>query len=78
MALDLREPLLKEVQDEVRKARSRSAPGPSGTFYKVYKHCPELLHQLWRVFKFIWRRGKTAQQWWFVEGVWIPKEEDSV
>lgn len=30
-ALDLREPFLKEVQKVVRKARARSAPGPSGT-----------------------------------------------
>ena len=45
------EPLLKEVQEVVRKARSRSAPGPSGTSYKVYKYCPKLLHWLWRILK---------------------------
>lgn len=76
-AFDLREPLLKEVQKVVRKARSRSAPGPRGTSYKVYKHCPKLLHRLWKILRVIWRRGKTAQQWRFAEGVWIPKEEDS-
>lgn len=76
-AFDLREPLLKEVEEVVRKARSRSAPGPSRTSYKVYKHCPKLLHQLWKILKVIWRRGKTAQQWRFAGGVWIPKEEDS-
>lgn len=27
--------------------------------------------------RIIWRRGKTAHQWRFAEGVWIPKEEDS-
>lgn len=36
-----------------------------------------MLHQLWRIVKVIWRRGKTVQQWLFAEGVWIPKEEDS-
>ena len=76
-AFDQREPLLKEVQEVVRKARSRSAPGPSGTSYKVYKHCPKLLHRLWKILRLIWRRGRTAQQWRFAEGVWIPKEEDS-
>lgn len=40
---DTREPLLKEVQEVVRKARSSSAPGPSGVPYKVYKNCPLLL-----------------------------------
>lgn len=52
-AFDQKKPLLKEVQDLVRKARSRSAPGPSGNSYKVYKHCPKLLHQLWKIFKVI-------------------------
>ncbi|XP_077083545.1 uncharacterized protein LOC143736754 isoform X1 [Siphateles boraxobius] len=77
VAFDQREPLLKEVQDVVKRARTGSAPGPSGTTYKVYKHCPNLLHRLWRILKVIWRRGKAAQQWRFAEGVWIPKEEDA-
>lgn len=68
-AFDSREPLLKEVQEVVRKARSRSAPGPSGTSYKVYKHCPMLLLRLWRILRVIWKRGETAQQWRFAEGV---------
>lgn len=74
---DSREPLLKEVQEVVRKARSSSAPGPSGIPYKVYKNCPLLLRQLWKIIRVIWRRGKVAQQWRFAEGVWIPKEKDS-
>ncbi len=61
----------------VRKARSRAIQGPSETSYKVYKHCPKLLHRLWKIFMVIWRKGKTAQQWRFVEGVLIPREEDS-
>ncbi|KAJ8356215.1 hypothetical protein SKAU_G00190090 [Synaphobranchus kaupii] len=74
---DSREPLLKEVQDVVKRARSSSAPGPSEVPYKVYKNCPLLLKRLWKILKVIWRRGKVAQQWRFAEGVWIPKEEDS-
>ncbi len=74
---DSREPLLKEVQDVVREARSSSAPGPSGVPYKVYKNCPLLLKRLWKILRVIWRRGKVAQQWRFAEGIWIPKEEDS-
>uniref|UniRef100_A0A3B1JAJ2 Reverse transcriptase domain-containing protein n=1 Tax=Astyanax mexicanus TaxID=7994 RepID=A0A3B1JAJ2_ASTMX len=74
---DGREPLLKEVQDVVKKARSSSAPGPSGVPYKVYKNCPLLLERLWKILKVIWRRGKVARQWRFAEGVWIPKEEVS-
>lgn len=43
---DTREPLLKEVQEVVKKARASSAPGPSGVPYKVYKNCPLLLKRL--------------------------------
>lgn len=40
---DIREPLLREVQEVVKKARSSSAPGLSVVPYKVYKSCPRLL-----------------------------------
>ena len=72
---DTREPLLKEVQEIVRKARSSSAPGPSGVPYKVYKYCPLLLERLWKILRVIWRRGKVALQWRCAEGVLIPREE---
>ena len=68
---------MKEVQEVVRKSRSRSAPGPSGVLYKVYKYYPRLLKRLWKILRVVWRRGKVAQQWIRAEGVWIPKEEDS-
>ncbi|CAJ1076456.1 uncharacterized protein LOC119779116 [Xyrichtys novacula] len=74
---DEREPSWKEIQEVVKKARSSSAPGPSGVPDKVYKNCPKLLHRLWRIMKVIWRRGKVAEQWRFAEGIWIPKEEES-
>lgn len=74
---ELRGPLLKEVQDVVRKARAGSAPGQSRTSYKAYKYCHKLLHWLWKIIKVICRRGKIPKQWQVAEGVWIPKEEDS-
>ncbi|KAL7876168.1 hypothetical protein AOLI_G00111310 [Acnodon oligacanthus] len=74
---DGKEPSWKEIQEVIKKARSNSAPGPSGVPYRVYKNCPKLLHRLWKILKVIWRRGKVAQQWRFAEGVWIPKEEES-
>lgn len=74
---DNKEPLLREVEEVVRRARSSSAPGPSGVPYKVYKYCPLLLRRLWKILRVIWRRGKVAKQWRFAEGVWIPKEEGS-
>lgn len=45
-AFALQEPLFKEVQQVVKKARAGSAPGPSGTTYNNYKWCPRLLRRL--------------------------------
>ncbi|XP_053332775.1 uncharacterized protein LOC128506382 [Clarias gariepinus] len=68
---------LKEVREVVHKARASSAPGPSGTSYKVYKYCPKLLQRLWKILRVFWRKGKIPDQWRVAEGVWIPKEENS-
>ncbi|XP_052402932.1 uncharacterized protein LOC127949523 [Carassius gibelio] len=68
---------LKEVREVVRKARASSAPGPSGTSYKVYNNCPKLLLRLWKILRVIWMRGRIPEQWRVAEGVWIPKEENS-
>ena len=38
---------------------------------------PKLLRTLWKILHVIWRRGAVADQWRQVEGVWIPKEENS-
>ena len=77
MYFNNKEPSWKEVQEVVKAARASSAPGPSGVPYKVYKRCSKLLQQLWKILRVIWRRGKVAQQWRFVENVWIPKEENA-
>ena len=74
---DMSELQLKEVREVVRKARASSAPGPSGTSYKVYKNCPKLLLRLWKILRIFWRRGRIPEQWRVAEGVWIPKEENS-
>jgi len=72
---DGKEPSWKEVHEVVKKARLSLRP--SGVLYKVYKNCPRVLHKLWRILKVIWRRVKVSHQWSYVEGVWIPKVEES-
>lgn len=72
------EPTWKEVQEVVKSARANSAPGPSQVPYKVYKHCPSLLKILWKLLQVIWRRGTIPDQWREAEGVWIPKDENSI
>ncbi len=75
---NLRGPILKEVEEIIKAARSVSTPGPSGVPYLVYKHCPELLWNLCKFLKVIWReRERVADQFRCDEGVWIPKEENS-
>ena len=74
---DMSELQLAEVREVVRKARASSAPGPSGTSYKVYKNCPKLLLRLCKILRVFWRRGRIPDQWRVAEGVWIPKEENS-
>lgn len=46
ISFDDREPRLQEVNDFLRKARGRSAPGPNGISYKVYKNCERLRRRL--------------------------------
>ncbi len=77
MQFNMAELQLKEVREVVGKARASSAPGPSGTSYKVYKNCPKLLLRLWKILRVIWRMGRIPEQWRVAEGVWIPKEENS-
>ena len=61
----------------MKRARSGSAPGPSGVPYKVYKNCPMLRRRLWKHLRSVWKRGKLAEQWRTAEGCFVPKEEDS-
>ena len=42
----LASPSLEEVRGVVRKARNRSAPGPNGVPYLLYKRCPKTLYLL--------------------------------
>lgn len=44
--LNLNCPFWEEMEEGVEKARSGSAPGPSGIPHKVYKKCPQLLWRL--------------------------------
>jgi hypothetical protein len=71
------EPTLKEVQEIIKKARSKSAPGPNGIPYKVYKSCPKLLRRLWKLLKVVWLKGDVPAKWQRAEGIFVPKEEDS-
>ena len=67
-----------EARDFIRKARAGSAPGFNGISFKLYKNCPTVLEQLIGLLQRAWREGLVMQEWCLADGVWIPKEENSV
>ena len=74
---NMKEPTLVQLTEIVRKARSKSDPGYSGTSYKVYKKCPLLLGRLYKLIKVVWRQQKIPECWQYAEDCLIPKEENS-
>ena len=49
-------PTWKEFNDRIQKARNKSAPGPNGVPYLVYKKCPGLARLLFGYLKGLWRK----------------------
>ena len=45
---------LREVEVIIEKARAKSAQGPSGLTYKIYKYLPRLCVQFWKLLNIIW------------------------
>lgn len=72
------EPSWQEVNTFLRKARAKSAPGPNGIPYKVYKYCERLKRRLWKLLRVAWRKDFLADSWLVAEGCFIPKEENSI
>ena len=68
---------LAEVKEIVMRARSASAPGPSGITYRVYKYCPRLLRRLWRLIRLIWKSKTIPNSWTLAEGCFVPKERNA-
>ena len=66
-----------EVSAVVRRARAGSAPGPSGTTYRIYKNCPKLLRRLSKLLRTLWRKKQLPDSWALAEGCFVPKEWNS-
>ncbi|GFO23891.1 reverse transcriptase [Plakobranchus ocellatus] len=56
---------------------SISAPGPNGVPYLLDKRCPNVLKKLHKLLRSAWKNIKISKEWMTVEGVYIPKEQDS-
>ena len=61
----------------MQKARAKSAPGPNGVPYLLYKRCPNVLKRLHKVLRGAWSNLKISEQWMSADGVYIPKEQNS-
>ncbi|GFR89638.1 reverse transcriptase [Elysia marginata] len=59
----------------VNKARAKSAPGPNGVPYLLYKRCPNVLKRLHKILRSAWNNIKVSKEWMTAEGVYIPKEQ---
>ncbi|KAK0137644.1 hypothetical protein N1851_026134 [Merluccius polli] len=51
------EPSWHEVNNFLKKARGKSAPGTNGIPYKVYKYCERFRRRLWKLLRVAWRKN---------------------
>ena len=66
---------LGDFSKRLRKTRSKSAPGPNGVPYLVYKRCPGIARQLFSYLKGMWKNNMISESWQKAEGTFIPKED---
>ncbi|GFO40433.1 polyprotein [Plakobranchus ocellatus] len=74
---DSKTPSLQKVIAVVNKARAKSAPGPNGVPYLLYKRCPNVLKNLHKILQSVWKNINISKEWMAVEEVYITKEQDS-
>ena len=67
-------PSLKEINAVVQKARAKSAPGPNGVPYLLYKTCPNVLKRLHKIFRGGWSNLKISEQWMSADEAYMPKK----
>ena len=72
---DDKAPTYNEFVKKLRKTRSKSAPGPNGVPYLIYKRCPKVSKLLWGYLRELWVRNIVSDTWREAEGVFIPKED---
>ena len=70
-------PTYAEFTKRLRRTRTKSAPGPNGVPYRVYKRCPEVAKLLYQYLRSMWANNKVSDTWREAEGVFIPKEENA-
>ena len=62
-----------EFMKRLRRTRSKSAPGPNGVPYIIYKRCHGVARQLWSYLRGMWKENSISNTWRKAEGILIPK-----
>lgn len=51
-----------EFKKCLRKTRSKSAPGPNGISYQIYKRCPGVAKLLWEYLRGMWQKNLVSDK----------------
>ena len=73
-SFNMEPPTFREFDQYLRKTRMKSAPGPNGVPYKVYKKCPKVARLLYSYLKEMWKKASVSDSWRRAEGTFLPKE----
>ena len=66
-----------ELRDILLHKRNKSAPGPNGVPYLVYKKCRGVQQRLFRILRLAWSKKIICPEWQTSVGIFIPKESES-
>ncbi|GFO06373.1 polyprotein [Plakobranchus ocellatus] len=58
---DSKPPSLQEIIAVVNKDRAKSAPGPNGVPYLLYKRCPNVLKKLHKLLRSVWKTSRSVK-----------------
>ena len=70
-------PTLHELKSVLKKARNKSAPGPSGISYVAYKMLPSLLSTLHALFVKVWNSQQVPLAWRTAHMILLAKSGDT-
>ena len=76
-AFNNKPPTYAEFTKKLRRTRTKSAPGPNGVPYRVYKRCPEVAKLLYQYLRSMWAKNVISDSWKEAEGVFIPKVDNA-
>ena len=71
--MSMEEPSFAEYESVVHRARTKSAPGPNGLQYVVYKRCPLLRKKLFPILCRVWKECAVPRAWQVAKIILAPK-----